>query len=134
MMIGKQYTTEAGRRYATRTMAFMSGYVAINVAAIFGAFDAIYGKPAAWGLALAVSAPVAGQIWATLALMRDSDEYVRSVTARQFIIAAGVAMALFSAWGFAESYADAPHAPGWFVYILFWMVFGLTAPFIKTSN
>jgi putative membrane protein len=44
-------------------------------------------------LAAAVAAPVVGQIWATLSLMRESDEIVRMVTAKQFIIASGLAMA-----------------------------------------
>ena len=125
--------THAQRRYVKRTMAFMGVYVALNVAAIFGLFDAIEGTPAAWILALAVALPIGGQIWATLSSMRDSDEFVRALTAKQFIIAAGVAMGLFSAWGFAESYAAAPHAPGWCVYVLFWAVFGIVSPFIRTS-
>ncbi len=134
MQLTSKAGTAAHRRYTIRTMAFMSGYVAVNLAAIFGAFDDIQGKPAAWGLAATVSAPVIGQIWATLSLMKESDEFVRALTAKQFIIAAGVAMGLFSAWGFAESYADAPHAPGWIVYILFWAAFGLISPFIRSSN
>jgi hypothetical protein len=133
MFIGPKYTTAAGRRYVVRTMAFMSGYVVVNIAAIFGAFDDAT-PTAAWALALAVSAPVAGQIWATLSLMRESDEFVRAVTAKQFILASGIAMALFCAWGFAESYADAPHAPGWLIYPLFWGVFGCVAPFIRSSD
>ena len=70
--LAKSNTTSAGRKYVVRTMAFMGGYTAVNVAAIFGAFDEIIGKPVAWALALAVAAPVAGQIWATLSLMRES--------------------------------------------------------------
>ena len=133
LALGKS-TTPAHRKYVIRTLAFMAGYVAVNVGAIFGAFDQLHGTPAAWGFALVVSAPVAGQMWATLSLMNESDEFVRSLTANQFIIAAGIAMALFSTWGFAESYADAPHAPGWLIYPLFWGVYGLVAPFIKTSK
>lgn len=127
-------TTEAGRKYVVRTMAFMSGYTAVNVAAIFGAFDDIRSPVAAWGLALTVSAPVVGQIWATLSLMRDSDEFVRAVTAKQFILAAGAAMAIASVWGFGESYADAYHLPAWLIYPLFWACFGVIAPFVRTSN
>ena len=66
--------------------------------------------------------------------MRDSDEFVRAVTAKQFIVSAGVAMAAFSAWGFGESFAGAPHAEGWMIYPLFWAVFGCVAPFIRSSN
>lgn len=133
LALGKS-TTAAHRRYALRTMAFMVPYMAINVAAMFGAFDDIASTPAAWLLALAVSAPVVGQIWATLSMMRDSDEFVRAVAAKQFIIAAGLAMAIASVWGFGESYADAWHAPAWLIYPLFWGCMGLTAPFIRTSN
>ena len=56
------------------------------------------------------------------------------VMAKTFITASGVAMALFCAWGFAESYADAPHAPGWLIYPLFWAAFGIISPFVRTSR
>ena len=134
MLTMRKQNTSAGRRYAIRTMTFMGGYVAVMAATIGGAFDRIQNTPAAWGLALAVAAPIAGQIWATLSFMRDSDEYVRAVTAKQFIIAAGVAMALFSAWGFGESFAGAPHAEGWLIYPLFWAIFGCVAPLVRSSN
>lgn len=133
LALGKS-TSSAHRRYVVRTMGFMSGYVAINVAAIFGAFDDIGSPVAAWLLALSVSAPVVGQIWATLALMRESDEFVRAVTAKQFILAAGLAMAIASVWGFGESYADAYHVPAWIIYPLFWLCFGLVAPFVRSSR
>lgn len=134
MLSMRNQTTPAGRKYVFRTMAFMSGYVAVNVAAIFGAFDDIQSTPAAWGLALTVSAPVIGQLWATLSLMRDSDEFVRAVIAKQFIIASGMAMALATVWGFGESYADAQHIPAWMIYPLFWACFGVVAPFIRSSR
>ena len=121
------------RRYVRRIAAFGGGYVAVNIAAIFGAFDDI-GPAAAWVLALAVAAPVAGQRWALRALMRDSDEFVRAVEAKRFILASGGAIALFSAWGFGESYANAPHAPGWLVFPLFWAIYGAVSPFVRTSR
>lgn len=126
--------TAAHRRYVIRTMAFMVPYVAVNVAAIFGAFDQVVGKPAGWVLAAAMSAPVVGQIWATLSLMRDSDEFVRALTARQFIIASGLAMAASVLWGFGESFAGAYHLPAWLIYPLFWFFYGATSPFVRTTN
>ena len=131
--IGKN-GTPAGRRYVVRTLAFMAPYVAVNLAAIFGAFDEIYGRPQAWVLALAVSAPVIGQIWATLSLMNESDEFIRALIARQFILAAGLAMAIASVWGFGESYAGAFHLPAWLIYPLFWACFGVVAPFVRSSR
>ena len=77
---------------------------------------------------------MAGQIWATLMLMRESDEFVRGLTAKRFIISAGLAMALFTGWGFMETYGGAPHAPGWMIYPLFWGLYGLVTPFVRDSH
>lgn len=127
-------TPPAARRYVIRTIAFMAGYVAVNVATQLGAFDDIQGKPAAWGLAAAVTAPVIGQLWATLSLMNESDEFMRALTAKQFILATFLVMAIATLWGFGETYADAPHIPAWFVYPLLWACFGLVAPFVRSSK
>ncbi len=124
----------AQKRYIVRTNAFMAFYVAVNVAAMLGAFDVIIGKPAGLLLGLAVAASIAGQVWATLSLIKESDEFVRALTAKRFILASGLAMALFSGWGFMETYGGAPHAPGWFVYIIFWGQFGLISPFVRDSR
>jgi putative oxidoreductase len=123
----------AQRRYTVRTIAFMVPYVAINAAAMSGAFEG-RSAPGSYLLGLAIAAPIAGHLWATLALMHDADEFVRVLTAKRFIIAAGIAMALFSAWGMVESYADAPHAPGWLVYALFWAAYGVVTPFVRTTR
>lgn len=125
--------TNPHKKYIARTMALMGGYTAINVAAIFGAFDDI-GRTAGLILGLTVAAPVAGQIWATLALMNEADEFMRALLAKRFIVASGLAMALATAWGFMESYGDAPHIPAWMIYPLFWALFGIVTPFIRTTR
>jgi hypothetical protein len=126
--------TPESRRYVFRTLAFMGGYVAVMVFAMTDAWDDVKSPTAGWVLAFAASAPIVGQIWATLSLMNEADEFVRAVTARQFIIAAGLVMALATFWGFAESFAGAPHVEAWFVYPLFWACFGVVAPFVRTSR
>ena len=124
----------AERKYVIRTIAFTIPYVAVNVAAMFGAYDEIIGKPAAWGLAAAVAALILGWIWSILILMRDSDEFMRAVLAKRFVVAAGMAMTIASFWGFGESYANAPHIPNWMIFPLFWACFGVVTPFIRTSR
>lgn len=125
--------TAAGRRYRIRTLAFMAGYVAVNIAAILGAFDDLQ-APGSYVLALVVVAPVIGQLWATLRLIEESDEFVRALMSKRMILAAGFAIAIASTWGFMESYADAPHLPAWLVYPLFWGCFGLVSPFVRNSR
>ena len=132
--LSKQHTP-AGRRYVMRTFGFMAAYVAICVAMMTtGLFDGVIGQPVGWVLAAAVAAPVVGQIWATLALMRESDEFVRMVTAKQFIIASGLAMAAATFWGFGESFAGAPHMQTWLIVPVFWALYGVVSPFIRSSR
>jgi len=122
------------RTYMIRTATLMGIYVLLNLAAILGVFDGILGQALGWILAVAVALPVMAQIWATLRLMADSDEYVRTIVAKCFIISAGSTMALWSAWGFGETYATAPHLPGWLIYPLFWGIYALVSPFVRTSH
>lgn len=121
------------RQYLTRTLLFMSGYVVVNLAAITGAFDNVRGG-GAWLLGLVVAAPVIGHLWALLAYMHDADEYVRSILARTFVIASGLAMAAFCTWGFLESYAGARHAPAWLIVPTFWGLFGLVSFFTRKDR
>jgi hypothetical protein len=121
------------RKYRIRSNLFLGGYVAVNLAAILGAFDDMK-SPATWVFSWIVAAPVVGHIWALLAWMRDSDEFVRALTAKRFIVASGLAMAIASAWGFMELYAKAPHVSAAMIYPLFWVTFGLASAFIHTTR
>ncbi len=125
--------TSAAKAYTFRTVFFMLGYVVALVLAVGGALDTI-GGVSGWVLAAAVAAPVAGQIWATLAFIRDSDEFVAGVTAKRFILAAGMTFALSVFWGFAEKFAEAPHVEGWWVYVVFWGLMGFMPVFIRSSR
>ena len=125
--------TSAAKAYTFRTVFFMLGYVVALVLAVSGALDPI-GGVSGWVLAAAVAAPVAGQIWATLAFIRDSDEFVAGVTAKRFILAAGMTFALSVFWGFAEKFAEAPHIEGWWVYVVFWGLMGFMPVFIRSSR
>ena len=124
--------TPAAKAYSIRTTVFMLGYVAALLLALGGALDAI-GGISGWLLAAAVSAPVAGQIWATLAFIRDSVEFVAGVTAKRFIIAAGLTFALAVFWGFGERLAGAPHLEGWWAYVVFWGLMGVMPLFVRSS-
>ena len=124
--------TTAAKRYALRTISFMLGYVGALLGAMSGALDSI-GGVSGWLLAAAVSAPVAGQIWATLSFMRESDEFVAALTAKRFIVAAGLTLALAVFWGFAELFAGAPHLEGWWTYVVFWGLMGFAPLFLRDS-
>ncbi len=126
-------TKKAFTRYVWRTLLFMASYALLNVSAIAGTVDHL-SLPSLWVYSALVAFPIAAQIYATLSLVRDSDEFVGALMAKRMIVAMGLTIALFSAWGFAESYAHAPHAPGWLTYPLFWALFGVTSPFLQSTK
>lgn len=132
--IDRVRSSSTDRTYITRTLSLMGVYILINVTAILGFFDSLLGRPAGWAVAVAVALPVAGQIWATLRFMAESDEFVRAIVAKCFILAAGTTLVLCTVWGFGETYATAPHLPGWLVYPFFWAMYALVSPFVRTSN
>ena len=125
--------SETNKKYFIRASLFMGAYVAVNVAAITGAFDGMR-PPGTWFFSLVVAAPVIGHIGSYLVWMRDSDEFVRALTAKRFIVATGVALAIASIWGFMELYAKAPHISAAMVYPLLWASFAIVSPFIRTSH
>ncbi len=124
----------AGRSYLIRTLLFMTVYILINSLTILGVFDSLLGRPLGWLIAIAVALPVAGQVWATLRLMTQSDEFVRVIVAKCFVLASGATLTVWTAWGFGETYAAAPHIPAWLIYPFFWAMFALVSPFVRTSD
>jgi hypothetical protein len=127
------FSDAANRRYTFRTAAFMTAYAAVNSAAIGGAFDDLSG-PGRWLFALAATAPIVGHVWATLALVREGDEFARQLTTKRFVFAWGLSLVVLCGWGFMESYAEAPHLPVWLAYPLFWLAFALVSPFVRTTQ
>ena len=87
----------------------------------------------AWWMLL-VFLPIIGWIWAILSLIMNSDEFMRALLAKRFVVSAGLAMAIASFWGFGESYANAPHLPNWLIFPLFWACMALMTPLIRTSR
>lgn len=130
----RAHPSSVNRTYIARTFALMGIYVLINFATILGFFKDIEGQSIGWVIAAALTLPVAGQILATLRLMAQSDEFVRAIVAKCFILAAGITMTVWSAWGYGEAYAAAPHLPNWLIYPTFWAMYALVSPFVRTSN
>ncbi len=123
----------ATRRYIIRTSLFMGAYAMANLAAITGAFDDITPR-GAWALAIIVSAPIVGHIWTFLVWMRESDEFVRGVAMKRLAVATGFTLALCSVWGLTELYAKSAHLSPMMVVPIFWSIYAISCPFIRTSH
>jgi len=109
----------AQRTYVRRFIPLMIGYALLLMAAVW------LGKqyqPTGWvALVLAIlpAVPLVGVIWAMGRLIvEETDEYVRSQTIRQFLVATGFMLAVTSVWGFLESAHQVPHLPMYWSFIL----------------
>jgi putative oxidoreductase len=129
------------KRFLVVTLLLTAAYLAVTGVMLLGVFlGPRYGilhpltGPVRWAMSACFGMFMVGQLWATLVLMRDSDEFVRGVLARQFILASGLAIASYSAWGFAEVFAGAQHIPGFMVYFLFWLFLGAVRPFVRNTR
>lgn len=124
----------ADREYVLGTWGWMGLYTLAILGLSWGGPGALGQGPLLWAAALVPSIAIAGQLWVTLRLMRRQDEFLRLVMARRFIAAATLAFIVATAWGFLETYANLSHLPGWLIYPLFWLAFGLVSPFMRGSR
>ena len=125
----------ASRRYVIWSSANWAMFIA---AVAFLTWDGARAEPLApplvWGIIAFVAATVAGQFYAAYRLVAVQDEFVRGLTAKRIIAAAGVTIAVAVFWGLAQQFLEVRQLPMWVVYPLFWGAFGLVTPFIGTSR
>lgn len=88
---------------------------------------------ALWVLAMVPAAMVAIQFVIAYRLIAAQDEFVRALTTKRMIIAAGFAITLATAWSVAEP-IGLPHLPAWIIYPLFWGLFGMVTPIVRGSK
>lgn len=81
-----------------------------------------------------VGASVVGQFVAAYRLVAAQDEFVRGVTAKRVIAAAGLTITVAVLCGLAQQFLGLRPVPMWVVYPFFWGAFGMVSPFIRDSH
>lgn len=90
-------------------------------------------KSVLWLIATVLTASVAVQFLAAYRLIAAQDEYVRGITGKRMLIAAGLTITVAVFCGIAEQFLGARNLPMWLVYPLFWGTFGIVSQFVRTS-
>ena len=109
----------AQKAYTRRFIPLMLGYVVFLFAAVW--LGKHYHPTGIAGIVLAIlpSLPLVGVVWAMGRLiLDDDDEYQRSQTIRQFLVATGFMLSVTSVWGFLEMSDQVPHLPLYWSFIL----------------
>jgi hypothetical protein len=114
----------AQRAYRRRFIPMMVLYVVVLLAAVWVDKHYLPAGPLAVVLAILPALPLIGVVWALgRLLVEEKDEYQRSQTARQFIIATGFMLSVTSVWGFLDAFDQVPHMPMYWAFIIW--CFGL---------
>lgn len=120
-----------GRSYVIGAVLMWFLFLACVTGAAYGAQ---VGWPAAAVFALAIvpAVTVALQFRFAYRQLASQDEFVRMLMFKRMALAAAIAITLATAWSVGEL-AGLPHAPAWVIYPLFWGLFGLVTPLIRST-
>ena len=100
------------RPYLFQTLFLWAFFLASLVALSWGG-GGRWPAAAMWALALAVAASVALQFALAYRLIARQDEFVRAITAKRMIAAAGLTITLAVLAGLAEQFLGLRHLPMW---------------------
>lgn len=127
------FETPAAKAYVRSVLLWAVVYVALVFALSSARNGQWLAPPWTWVAAWTPAIPIAGIMWSLLTFMRDSDEYVRSLTTKRIVVALAVTQVVCSVWGFLEIYAGLQHLEMYMVVPIFWASYGLVCPCIRTS-
>lgn len=126
--------TPADKTYTRRAIVWSLVYIALVLALSSARRFHWLDEPWNWVTAWTPAIPIAGIMWALLVFLRDSDEFVRALTAKRIVIAVAISQVLCTIWGFLEVYAGASHQEMYLVFPIFWLSFVAVTPFVRSST
>jgi len=112
----------ANRAYLRRFIPLMLLYLVILFGVVWLQDRIKPAGPLSVALAILPALPLIGVVWALgRLLVEEQDEYLRSLTVRQFMIATGFMLVVTSIWGFLDAFDQVPHMPMYWAFII-WCV------------
>lgn len=124
--------TKAGRRYISRLAPTMLVYL-LFVFITQWTFHHLHPTGLiVYVLAILPALPLVGSLAVVgLYIAEESDEFERSILVQSMLWGLGVALAIGTVWGSLEDFANAPHLSAFYVFLFFWIVMGISQPFIR---
>jgi len=123
-----------GARYTVEMIVWMALYAACLVGAILFIKANRPTGPLLYGLAILPALPIGGTIVTFLRFIERSDEFIRAIMVKRFLIATGITLFVSTAIGFIENFTETQLVERYLAYPLFWAAFGLITPFIRGSK
>jgi len=124
--------SSASRRYAVGSLINWAAFLG-GVALLAWGSDRL-AAALLWLIAIVMTASVAAQFGAFYRLIAGQDEFLRAITAKRLLVAAAVTLTLAVFAGLAVQFLGTPLLPLWLLYPLFWGVFGMVTPLVRSSR
>jgi drug/metabolite transporter (DMT)-like permease len=116
----------AQRRYNRRVLGLSLAYAGTLIGVSFVFRGSQPTGPIAFALALLPALPLVGVFVAMgRYLVEEQDEFLRSIAARQSLIASGFMLIVTTCWGFLQSFGQLPHADFYWAAILWFAGLGV---------
>lgn len=122
------------RPYLFQSLLLWAFFLASLAALSWGSGGGRWPAAALGALAFVQAASVGLQFALAYRLIARQDEFVRAITAKRMIAAAGLTITLAVLAGLAEQFLGLRHLPMWLVYPFFWGALGIVTPFVGTSR
>jgi hypothetical protein len=119
--------TKPARDYVFSMSLWLTIYVALIALATWVHNTGGFPPTLSFLIAASPAFPIGGVILAVMRFIDASDEYVRAITVRRFVLATGLTLFACSIWGFLETFAGVTHLPLWIVFPAFWAFYGLAS-------
>jgi hypothetical protein len=123
--------TKAARDYTFSLSFWMAVYGGLIALATWAHGAEAFSPPLSFLIGASPAFPIGGMILAVMRFIEASDEYVRALTTRRFVLATGLTLFACSLWGFLETFAGIAHLPLWVVFPAFWAFFGVACVVIR---
>jgi putative oxidoreductase len=127
-------TARANRSYVWQITIFSIVYAVLVIGLSLWPGRFALSGPLLYLVAALPVLPIIGMIAAMMRLPAQSDEYVRDLMLRRYVVAIGMTLAMCTLWGFWEMFAHAPHIPIWIVFPLFCLNFGFACLLIPSAR
>jgi hypothetical protein len=124
----------AKRRYVRSFWSSIAAYVALvfAVPTLLRHYDIV--GPLLWLLAVLPALPLLFVIYVMGRYLIETDEYERMIQTRRMLAALGAMLAVCTVYGFAETFARAPHLELFLVFPMFCFFWGLSCIFIRIAK
>lgn len=124
----------ARRRYTRSFWASISAYVALVFAVPLLLREYEISGLLLWILAVLPALPLLFVIYVMGRYLIETDEYERMIQTRRMLVALGAMLAVCTVYGFAETFAAAPHLELFLVFPMFCFFWGLSCIFVRFAK